>query len=685
MLRNKKYSSIIILHNNMKKILKSLAIVIGVAAIAGYSTSSFFSDTETSTGNIFTAGAIDLKVKSQCSYNGSSSDQCGEWEMKDLSPTADKFFNFTDIKPGDFGENTISLNVTNNDAWACLTIDNLQNDENECNEPEETAGDVTCGSAPDQGELAQNLYFTAWDDVNGDNNWDSGEQLLFSNDFGPASDILNGKTYALADSTTGNPIAGGETKHIGMKWCFGTMTAIEETHTISCDGSSTGNKSQTDSLSADVKFYVEQARNNSEFKCSSLDGGNDPQACVPTAEVCGDGIDNDCDGTIDCGDSDCSGEKACTELDGMKTVKLDNKYGAAGWENDGTYGDLTYNESGSTFDFSFNAQGLSEGNYSLIYYADPWPGDGMNHLTGKLIGSGVTDGSGNLVLSGSPDLNTSMPNSDDKNYPGNGGEDGAKIWLVLSGDYDAVTHKLTAWHPASYLIDTKFVSYRDTDLLSTETVTLNNLGATSQYGYYHDYSGANVTFAYDTPADNQLSGTVTATGLKPYATYQLKFEGKPTCQFDGSGDDALNESLGYKGRWWDNTTNSNATDANYVANHLTHCITGYLVWGHITADASGNATKTVQTDSSYHVLWCSGGTCGQTNNSLLAFLDPAHPALNLCAAGNVNGQIERGSCGGFSFAPGEYKYGMVLNEESFHQGPGTWTAVMANDIDFKIN
>ena len=33
--------------------------------------------------------------------------------------------------------------------------------------------------------------------------------------------------------------------------------------------------------------------------------------CVPSTELCTDGIDNDCDGAADCADSDCSGDPAC--------------------------------------------------------------------------------------------------------------------------------------------------------------------------------------------------------------------------------------------------------------------------------------------------------------------------------------------------------------------------------------
>ncbi len=295
----------------MKAIVTSLGMIVFVAAIVASGTGAFFNDTETSTGNVFTAGAIDLTVDSEAHYNGSiclpnlvtTGDltdytwqggvgypvglPCtGTWAAKDLG--AETFFNFNDVKPGDEGENTISLHITSNPAWACVDVDIVTNDDMSSNEPELATGDAT--NTPDtmDGELAQNIKFASWldqgvtpgwqgkegteggDDGEGDNVWqgDPAEPLLFSNKTGPASDVLGGKSYALADATTGfGPMTPNVTNYIGLAWCAGTQVVDSGTDLITCDGSTLGNVVQTDSMEASIGFRVEQARNNERFVC----------------------------------------------------------------------------------------------------------------------------------------------------------------------------------------------------------------------------------------------------------------------------------------------------------------------------------------------------------------------------------------------------------------------------------
>ncbi len=108
-----------------KKILISLSLIGLVAAIAIGGTIAYFSDTETSIGNTFTAGAIDLKIDNESyvtDHNGIlvASPETS-WQLSDLDGQV--FFNFADLKPGDIGEDTISIHVNNNDAWMCMSTE----------------------------------------------------------------------------------------------------------------------------------------------------------------------------------------------------------------------------------------------------------------------------------------------------------------------------------------------------------------------------------------------------------------------------------------------------------------------------------------------------------------------------------------------------------------------------------
>ncbi len=308
----------------IQRILLSLAVIVALGGGVVASTGAFFNDTETSTGNVFTAGAIDLTVDSTQHYNNAIcalneltlddltdyswhleaggvltnpqypviGDPCdGTWLATNLG--AEKFFNFNDVKPGDSGENTLSLHVTSNAAWACADVHITKNDDVDCTDPENDAeGPGVCNnsspSADFDGDLAQGLNFFAWldqgvlagfqntpqtpaaDPLEGDNIYqgDLTEPHLFSNVFGPASDALNDKHYTLA-APPGLPLpAGGNTNYIGLAWCAGTMTVNTVTGAIGCNGAGMDNKAQTDQLMANIAFRVEQARNNPNFSCN---------------------------------------------------------------------------------------------------------------------------------------------------------------------------------------------------------------------------------------------------------------------------------------------------------------------------------------------------------------------------------------------------------------------------------
>lgn len=126
----------------MMKILKSLSLIVAVAAVAGGATYAYFSDTETSDGNSVTAGTLDMKV-----------------DDKD-DPLIEKV-TFENAKPGDTITKTWKVkNVGSIPGKVTVKIKNVVDNDNGCTEPEVPAevaeyGSASCGNG--QGELSSYL------------------------------------------------------------------------------------------------------------------------------------------------------------------------------------------------------------------------------------------------------------------------------------------------------------------------------------------------------------------------------------------------------------------------------------------------------------------------------------------------------------------------------------------------
>ena len=292
------------------------------AVIGAGATGAFLSDTETSTGNTFTAGAIDLKVDNESYYNGNVC-LLGNWD--DNSQTPDSytwqgtnpypvpgtacttswdasdldqgllFFNFNDLKPDDEGEDTISLHVNDNDAYMCMDMTLTSNDDHSSSEPELSAPDAQedINNTWD-GELGSLLQMVWWVD-DGDNVLETGESLLNGGakslvDFFEGDSATTTFTADLADATTNvwtgvpGPVTGDKTYYLAKAFCYGDMTlaplaqdgngtdgplAPNRVGTgFTCDGKALGDASQTDGATLDVAFRVIQARNNPGYTCN---------------------------------------------------------------------------------------------------------------------------------------------------------------------------------------------------------------------------------------------------------------------------------------------------------------------------------------------------------------------------------------------------------------------------------
>ena len=121
---------------------------------------------------------------------------------------------------------------------------------------------------------------------------------------------------------------------------------------------------------------------------------------------------------------------------------------------DDAWGKMKYNLSGEEFEFVFNGHGLEpETEYTLIYYPDPWPGEGL-----ICLGSGTANSGGNVHIAASVDTGDLPADYDDNALLL---EPGAKIWLVLSADVDCESDptQMIGWNPIEYLFEYDLITF----------------------------------------------------------------------------------------------------------------------------------------------------------------------------------------------------------------------------------
>jgi predicted ribosomally synthesized peptide with SipW-like signal peptide len=328
----------------MRRIIFSLLVIAGsAAAIVTGATGAFFSDTESSVGNTFAAGTLDLKIDNDSYYNGNRctdldpnpDDDIHDFQWQGTAsypepntpcetsfPRSDLddgflFFNFTDLKPDDEGEDTISIFVQN-DAWACMDLTLTSNDDRSTTEPEGLVDEAEDENDAWDGELAEALQFFWWAD-DGDNVYEDDEEAISNGvqsllDLAPQGDSFS---VALADAN-GNvwseegPLPANETMYIAKAWCMGELELTpleqdgfddvrapndEEGPGVICDGTLLGNETQTDAVELNVVFSAIQARHNPDFLCDR-GGGTDPETATLTvnkiivADTAGIGVED---------------------------------------------------------------------------------------------------------------------------------------------------------------------------------------------------------------------------------------------------------------------------------------------------------------------------------------------------------------------------------------------------------
>ncbi len=199
----------------MKRILISLMTIAVVGALIGGGIYAYFSDTETSTGNTFAAGTLDLNL-----------------DGGNINVVK---FTVNDVKPGDSGGGTWTVaNVGNMDGYLDLESISVSEDIGSTTDPE-----LADEGGPDTAQLGNYLMVHIFIDANNNGSWDAGETDIFGTNAAPAA--INGiaGSYALDLSLA----ASGGTNYITLLWSVGTTV---------------DNRIQGDSVTLDITFELQQ-------------------------------------------------------------------------------------------------------------------------------------------------------------------------------------------------------------------------------------------------------------------------------------------------------------------------------------------------------------------------------------------------------------------------------------------
>ena len=243
---------------------------IGVASAgAGVGTSAYFSDTESFEGNQLTAGELDLKVDwEEHYYDGDASGSTGDSvpSLRQVSgsgdvaagavglpdptdpqvavhatdldafmdatvlesggPTDDPptgVVNLSDVKPGDFGEVTLSYHLSGNPGYVRLSAEVLADDENGQTEPEEEVDDTTGAGS---GELGEKVQAALWYDPDCDNVLDEETETVLKR--GTLNEVMDFLGASGADPPLFDPtLSGGRVAEGYTGNCHAPTTGFE--------------------------------------------------------------------------------------------------------------------------------------------------------------------------------------------------------------------------------------------------------------------------------------------------------------------------------------------------------------------------------------------------------------------------------------------------------------------------
>lgn len=399
----------------MNKILKSLAVIAFVAAIAVGATSSFFTDEEKSTGNTFTAGTIDISVAGQNPWTT-------KWRNTLDKPSQTNYMTFT-VK-----------NVGENPANVWKRLNNVSNSGGVSSYPPAGNNIVSVASSePEYTEGGGTFTYDGNGDVNGYNTTSYVERNELS------AYIIYDMSTCVKTTDASSCVTTTNNDQQQVPSGTGWNIIIPESHEVRIDNVNGIWIKIATNLAPNAELVVSQSYHLKAWNDAAEDQiTNWAQGDVMTFDI----------------------ELVAMQLTApapngaqMGTLVLDNK-NTTTWDPivDNTLGTLTYNTSGDTFNFTLSANGLTSSDiYRLIYYPDPWAAT----KTVYLIGTSMTANSGSINQSQNVELSMDLPKDNtDNNFPV-----GAKIWLVPESSLSGTT--LSWVNTDKFLFEMNLISYDD--------------------------------------------------------------------------------------------------------------------------------------------------------------------------------------------------------------------------------
>lgn len=268
-----------------RRVLAGLGGIGAAAAGAGLGTSAYFNDTESFDGNTLTAGELDLLVHYDFTVDQGSASGNFDGPMSgtvqgntDAEAGAEISYNLSDVKPGDRGSLKFCFSLVNNPAYLWMNGALTGESENGTTEPESDSPWEKNG-----GELATytraSLYYT------GETSDSDDLDVLITE--GSLLGVLTDLQHGLPLHGNGDPTAG-----VVDRPMFDGGDSTQERTDPTCVRLDwhvptwVGNEIQSDSLSFDLSFYAEQARNNDGTGDMTVVGtGDDLQAAIDSASA----------------------------------------------------------------------------------------------------------------------------------------------------------------------------------------------------------------------------------------------------------------------------------------------------------------------------------------------------------------------------------------------------------------